>query len=86
VSGDPRYKTLDQLLRRPSPIKDALKMHLPAKLRWRLSEAFDNLKTRNLTQPPAVEPGERRRLVSIYREDILKVQELIDRDLSEWLQ
>jgi hypothetical protein len=86
VSGDPRYKTLDQLLRRPSPIKDALKMHLPAKLRWRLSEAFDDLKTRNLTQPPAVEPGVRRRLVSIYREDILKVQELIDRDLSEWLQ
>ena len=86
VSGSPRYKALDNLLRRPSPIKDALKMHLPVKLRWRLSEAFDHLKTRNLTQPPKVDPGMRQRLVSFYREDILRVQGLINRDLSEWLQ
>jgi len=86
VSGSPRYEALDKFLRRPSPIKDALKMHLPAGLRWRLSRAFDDLKTRNLAQPPAVEPGIRRRLKGIYREDILKVQELIHRDLSGWLE
>lgn len=86
VSGHPRYKTLDKVLRRPSPIKDALKMHLPAKLRWRLSKAFDDLKTRNLIVPPAVEPEVRQQLKDIYREDIMKLQELIDRDLSKWLE
>ena len=86
VSGSPRYEILDSILRRPNPVKDALKMHLPAALRWRLLKAFDDLKTRNLTRPPAVEPGVRRRLVRIYREDILKVQELIHRDLSGWLE
>jgi hypothetical protein len=86
VSGSPRNETVDKLLRRPSPIKDVLKMHLPAGLRWRLSRAFDYLKTRNLVEPSVVEPEVRRRLRSIYREDILKVQELIHRDLSEWLE
>jgi Sulfotransferase family len=86
ISGSPRYKVLDSILRKPNPVKDALKTHLPAGLRWRLSGAFDELKTRNLTRPPAVEPGVRRRLGRIYREDILKVQGLIHRDLSEWLE
>jgi hypothetical protein len=86
VSGSPRYKTLDKILRRPSPIKDALKLYLPAGLRWRLSRAFDDLKSRNLVQPPAVEPEIKRRLRGTYREDVLNLQELIYRDLSEWLE
>ncbi len=86
VSGYPRYKALDKILSRPSSVKDALKVYLPARLRWRLSRAFDDLKTRNLVKPPAVEPESRRRLRSFYREDILKVQDLIHRDLSGWLE
>ena len=86
VSGYPKYKTLDECLRRPSPVKKALKMYLLAKLRWRLSKAFDDLKTRNLVGPRAMEPEVRRQLVGVYREDIVKVQELIQRDLSGWLK
>ena len=86
VSGYPKYKALDGFLRRPSSIKGALKVYLPARLRWRLSKAFDDLKTRNLVEPPAVQPEVRRQLVGVYREDILKVQELIQRDLSGWLE
>lgn len=86
VSGSPRYKTLDKILRRPGPIKDALKVHLPAGLRWRLSRAFDDLKTRNLVPPPAVEPEVRRRLRGTYRKDVLNLQELIHRDLTRWLE
>jgi Sulfotransferase domain len=86
VSGYPRYKTLDGLLRRQSRIKDAVKIHLPARLRWRLSKAFDDLKTRNLVEPPPIQPEVRQQLIGIYREDILKVQELIQRDLSGWLE
>ena len=86
VSGYPKYKTLDEFLRRPSPVKNALKMYLPARLRWRLSKAFDDLKTRNLVGPRAMEPEVRRQLVGVYREDIVKVQELIQRDLSGWLK
>lgn len=85
VSGHPRYKTLDKVLRRPSSVKRALKMYLPARLHWRLSEAFDELKTRNLVQPPSVPLEVRRQLIEVYRNDILQLQKAICRDLSRWL-
>jgi hypothetical protein len=86
VSGHPRYETLDRLLRNQSRIKHAAKIYLPARLRWRLSTAFDDLKTRNLIEPPPVQSEVRRQLIRVYREDILNVQELIHRDLSGWLE
>jgi hypothetical protein len=86
VSGHPKYKTLDGLLRRQSRIKHAAKIYLPARLRWRLSKAFDDLKTRNLVDPPPLRSEVRRQLILVFREDILKVQELIHRDLSGWLE
>src|SRR5215210_1482405 len=86
VSGHPRYKTLDRLLRSQSRIKHAAKIYLPARLRWRFSKAFDDLKTRNLIEPPPVQLEVRRQLIRVYREDILNVQELIHRDLSGWLE
>ena len=86
VSGQPKYKTLDGLLRRQSRIKHAAKIYLPAKMRWRLSKAFDDLKTRNLAEPPPLQSEVRRQLIRVYREDILKVQGLIHRDLSGWLE
>ena len=85
VSGHPKNKTLDRLLRKQGPVKDALKLYLPAKLRWRLSRPYDTLKKLNLTKPPDMEPEIRQQLIEIYREDILKLQELIKRDLSQWL-
>jgi len=84
VSGYPKYKILDKFLRKPKVAKQAIKLYLPTGLRWRLSEAFDNLKTRNLIEPPPVQPEVRRQLIEVYREDILKLQELICRDLSGW--
>jgi hypothetical protein len=86
VSGRPKNETLDKLLRRQGPVKDALKLYLPAKLRWRLSRPYDTLKNMNLTKPPAVKPEVRQQLIEVYREDILKLQELMQRDLSQWLK
>ncbi len=86
VSGYPKYKTVDRLLTRQSRVKHAVKIYLPARLRWRLSRAFDDLKSRNLVEPPPVRPEVRRQLIEVCREDVLKVQELINRDLSGWLE
>jgi hypothetical protein len=85
VSGHPKYKTLDGLMRSQSRLKHAAKVYLPARMRWRLSKAFDDLKTRNLVEPPPLQPEVRRQLIRVYREDILKLQGLIHRDLSGWL-
>lgn len=86
VSGNPKYKTLDRLLRRQTRVKHAVKIYLPARLRWRLSRTFDELKTRNLVRPPPIHPEVRRQLIEVYREDVLHLQELLHRDLSGWLE
>ena len=39
-----------------------------------------------LTEPPPIDPGIRAELIRWYKEDILKLQDLIRRDLSAWLQ
>jgi hypothetical protein len=40
----------------------------------------------NLAPPPPLDPEIRARLTADYREDILKLQDLIGRDLSHWLK
>ena len=35
---------------------------------------------------PQLSPEHRRELIALYREDILKLQDLIQRDLSAWLE
>lgn len=86
VSGQPKHKTLDRLLRSQSRVKHAAKIYLPARMRWRLSKAFDDLKSRNLVQPPLLQSEVRQQLIGVYREDIMRVQELLHRDLSGWLK
>jgi hypothetical protein len=39
-----------------------------------------------LTEPPPIDPGLRECLTDSYKEDILRLQELIGRDLSAWLR
>jgi hypothetical protein len=40
----------------------------------------------NLAPSPPLDPELRARLTEEYREDILKLQDLIGRDLSHWLK
>jgi hypothetical protein len=89
VAGIHKSKSLHALhafLIEPRPIKAALKPLLPTGLR-RLAVALlvNGIRNRNLVKPPF--PAEvRARLVEEYREDVLKVQGLIGRDLSKWLE
>ncbi len=83
VSGVPRNKTLNALLTKPNPIKSSIKPFIPARLR---NLAWTNLKRRNLREPPPLSPEVRQQLIGTYREDLLKLQTLIGRDLSRWLE
>jgi hypothetical protein len=81
VSGIPQNKALHILLTRQQRIKAVLKPRLPAKL---LRFASD-LRDKNLAKPQ-LSPEVRGQLIEMYREDILRLQDLIDRDLSRWLE
>ena len=79
VSGIPRSRTLHAFLSNPGPIKSAVKPFVPERMRQRL---VANLKMSNLRSAPGLAEEVRKDLVEVYRDDILELQGLIQRDLS----
>lgn len=59
-----------------------LRPYLPASLR----SALKPLQQANLREPPRLDVAVRARLIELLREDILRLQELLDMDLSGWLR
>jgi hypothetical protein len=46
----------------------------------------ESLRRANLRKPPGVDAAVRARLIELLRDDILRLQDLLDMDLSDWLQ
>jgi len=81
VSGVPKNKLLHRFLGKSNPIRMLLEPYAPDRLR----KAMITFKGNNLSQPPL--PDEiRQELIPMFREDILKLQDLLQRDLTAWLQ
>jgi hypothetical protein len=81
TSKIPRNQIWHQFLVKPHPIKSVIKPFLPPQFRQNLKE---NAREKNLFKP-TLDDKIRDRLKAEYREDILQLQDLIDRDLSLWL-
>ncbi len=84
VSGIPRNRALHKFLKQSNPLRGFLHSLVPAKLRQRVKTNLINLNLQNKSQP--LSPEIRKQFIEVYQEDILKLQELIDRDLSQWLK
>ena len=82
MSGVSNNGFLVSLVRKRHPVKTAIKPLVPATVRRRL---VSGLQKRVLTRPP-FPPEVRRELVEAYREDVLRLEDLIGRDLSAWLR
>lgn len=82
-SGKPRSRVLYKLLSQPNPIKDSLKPLLPRRLR---SKFYSDLQNFNLQKLPEMSPELRKNMVNIYKDDVLNLQGLIGKDLSQWLK
>ena len=82
VARIPRSRALQAFIEKPNPFKSVLRPFLPKGLRKRIAL---NLRNRNLAKPPPMPEGVREGLTEAYREDILKLQKLVGRDLSGWL-
>lgn len=83
VSGIPRNKVLHQFLKQSNPLRGFLHSIFPLKMRQDLKTSLINM---NLQKHPKLSPEVRREFISEYREDILKLQDLIERDLAKWLE
>lgn len=96
VSVIPKNKVLHTLVKgmhslmiEENSIKAVLKLLLPTGLQINLNQRYRNLRNQyvqfNLIKPQ-LSPAVRKQLSEVYREDILKLQALIQRDLSQWLE
>lgn len=82
TTGVPLSHRFQQFLYNPDNLLRRLSRYvLPESIRDRW---LTRLKNANLRKPPLSEKV-RARLIERYREDVLKLQTLIDRDLSHWL-
>jgi len=81
VSKVPRNKTIHVLLTKPNPMKNILKPFLPKKFAQQIKT---KLRKQNMVKPE-LEQEIRMKLIKKYRDDILKLQDLIEKDLSKWL-
>jgi hypothetical protein len=77
-SAKPRFVTLDRFLVEPLSSR-LLTPAMRARLRERLRRIY-------YRQGRSIDPADRAYLAGIFRDDILKLQDLIHRDLSPWLR
>jgi len=76
-SGMPKNQLLHRILTKPNPLKTLLKPLFPAKMRQKIQH--QNLNTPQMSQEV------KQHLLNLYHTDILRCQDLIQRDLSPWL-
>jgi hypothetical protein len=84
ASGIPKNRALHLALQKLREVRPAIEGYLPEGLRQHLLRIAIDINNQNLTKP-RLTPEVRARLVDGYREDTLKLQNLIQRDLSAWL-
>jgi len=86
ASGIPKNKGLHAFLQKLRLARPVVERLLPEEQTLRLLRVGSGLHNRNLTKP-RLSPKLRARITDAYfRDDILKLQELIQRDLSSWLE
>jgi len=86
VSGIPKNKFIHKFLIKPNILKSIVKpiaKTLIPQGEWR--KIIEKIKMKNL-QKTQMKPKTRKYLKNLYRDDILKLQNLIKRDLSSWLE
>ncbi|MFO7662689.1 MAG: sulfotransferase [Chloroflexota bacterium] len=84
VSGPTRVLWLQKWITQPHRTKDFLKPFIPSQIRERVRV---NLMTANIKsdKPEPMSSFNRKQLQALFREDILRLQDLIEKDLSKWL-
>lgn len=86
TGGLPKNNTLNNLLTKPNPLRkltaSILSLFIPLSIRQKIRSSL----VKQNIQPAKLSTEARQQLIEIYRYDVLKLQELIERDLSIWLE
>jgi hypothetical protein len=84
-ASEVRFKGLKNLIR-SSPVRKIAKLLVPSP-RWRQTvvEWFDHFNRERLDKPPLPVPM-RRRLIDVYGDEIEELEEILERQLTDWKQ
>ncbi len=82
VGGVPKNQYLHNILESPSSIKKVFRGLIPEQVR---KGVMHSLIASNLSKPSPIPEKLREEMVNEYREDLLKLQELISGDLTKWI-
>lgn len=86
VTGRARNKLIHSLITKPNPIKLVAKTSLKILIGEEEKVAVGQRIKGFLLKKPTMKQETREYLIEVFREDILALQDLIDRDLSHWLK
>ena len=78
----PKHRFVHNIFTKKNLLKSLIKPLLPDRIRKNIHHKV--LKN-NLQAKPSLALETRQKLIELYREDVLKLQELIQTDLSHWL-
>lgn len=81
-AGIPRSLALQKAVRRQGRVKDIIKAVLPQRMRARIRGAIEEANLARPDMPAVVREG----LAEFYRSDIERLEGILGRDLSRWLQ
>ncbi|PSR19089.1 sulfotransferase [filamentous cyanobacterium CCP3] len=82
VSGMPRNRLIHDFISRKSVAKTVFKPLLPKFA----VKGLISIRDSNLEKPNPLDADLRKKLVELYLDDITKLQDLIQRDLSDWMK
>ena len=85
VSGMPRNQMINRLMSKPNSLKSSFNFLVPNLLRTSLKKKIKNWNFNNFKKP-ALSLEIRNKLIMEYKEDISKLQDLIQQDLSNWIK
>ena len=85
----PKNQTINNLLQSKNPLRSlaasTLKTIMPLETRQKVRDRLINFNSQSKKEMPLT-IEDRQKLINLYREDILQLQDLINRDLSSWLK
>jgi hypothetical protein len=85
----PKNSAINSVLRTKNPLRSAvasgLKLVMPTETRQKLRDRLINMNAADKSAAP-LSPEDRAALIELYRDDIVKLQDLLHRDLSAWLR
>ncbi|HIP71866.1 MAG TPA: sulfotransferase, partial [Anaerolineae bacterium] len=85
VSGIQKSKLVEMVTRtlfeKPNPLRYVARRTISQEQRWRMTTMIQNSNLKRQTLSPTLH----HELTELFREDIIKLQDLIDKDLTHWL-